>query len=379
MMHDLPPEPAIPNGKRPFLTLLSFRADSVDDVAAEHTRTHFFDELALGQLGSMRRNYAVGAAVFLAAGVAVAVTHLGRGTFSSAVADLGQAQPGWLVAAASFFAVGLLASAAGWRVGLQACGGSAGLTQVSARYTIGSLVNSLAPAHLGGAVRLGLLSRTLPGDDRLWRAGGIAASVAAARTLVLAALIVPAAAVGRVPLWPAPLLALGVVVVLGVGTRLSARTAGRIGSLLQIFRSIGRSPREGAALFGWIGCSCVARVAAAVAIAMALGVAHPIWVAVVLLAAMALAGLLPLTPGNFGAGAGAATLALHGTGVGLGAALALGFAFQAVETFVGVTLGLGGAAVLAAPGTPARRWSMAAVGLGAVLVATALGVASIDF
>jgi uncharacterized membrane protein YbhN (UPF0104 family) len=351
----------------------------VDDVAADHTRTHFFDELALGQLGPMRRNYAVGAALFLVAGVAVGVTQLGRGTFSSAVTDLGRAQPGWLVAAASFFAVGLVASAAGWRVGLRACGAGAGLTQISARYSIGSLVNSLAPAHLGGAVRLGLLSRTLPGDDRLWRTGGIAASVAAARTLVLAALIVPAALVGRVPLWPAPLLALGVVVVLGVGTRLSARTAGRVGSLLQIFRSIGRSPREGAALLGWIGCSCVARVAAAVAIAMALGVAHPIWVAIVLLAAMALAGLLPLTPGNFGAGAGAATLALHGTGVGLGVALALGFAFQAIETFVGVTLGLGGAAVLAAPGTPARRWSMAAAGVGAVLVATALGVASIDF
>ena len=76
---------------------------------------------------------------------------------------------------------------------------------------------------------------------------------------------------------------------------------------------------------------------------------------------------------------GAATLALHGTGVGLGAALALGFAFQAVETFVGVTLGLGGAAILAAPGTPTRRWSMAAAGLAAVLVATALGVATIDF
>jgi len=264
-------------------------------------------------------------------------------------------------------------------VGLRACGGTTGFTQISARYTIGSLVNSLAPAHLGGAVRLGLLSRTLPGDDRLWRAGGIAASVAAARTLALAALIVPAAAVGRIPVWPAPLLVLGVGVVLFLATRFSARTAGRLGSLLQIFRSMGRSPREGAALFGWTACSCVARVAAAVAIAMALGVPHPVWVAVVLLAAMALSGLFPLTPGNFGAGAGAATLALHGTGVGLGVALALGFAFQAVETFVGVTLGLGGAAVLAAPGTRTRRLSMAAVATAAVLVATVVGFVSIDF
>ena len=364
---------------RAFLTLLSFAADSVSDVISLRTGTRFFDELALGQLGSMRRNYAVGAGLLLAAGVAIAMTRMGRGTLSSAVGDLAGAQPGWIVVAASSFVIGLLASSAGWRVGLRACGGSTGFTQISARYAIGSLVNSLAPAHVGGAVRLGLLSRTLPGNDRLWRAGGVAASVAAARTLVLAALIVPAAAVGRVPLWPAPLLALGVLVVVGIGTRLSARTAGRIGSLLQIFRSIGRSPREGATLFAWIGCSCVARVVAAVAIALALGVPHPIWVAVVLLAAMALAGVLPLTPGNFGAGAGAATLALHGTGVGLGVALALGFAFQAVETFAGVTMGLGGAAVLAAPGTRVRRWSLVVAGTAAVLVATALGVASVDF
>jgi hypothetical protein len=94
---------------------------------------------------------------------------------------------------------------------------------------------------------------------------------------------------------------------------------------------------------------------------------------------MALAGLLPLTPGNFGAGAGAATLALHGTGVGLGVSLALGVAFQAVETFAGVTLGLAGAAVLAAPGTRIRRWSLVAAATAAIMVATALGVASIDF
>src|ERR1700693_4344248 len=85
---------------RAFLTLLSFRADSLSDVIGEHTRTRFFEELVPGQLGSMRRKYAVGAGLFVAAGVAIGVTHLGRGTFSSAVADLGRAQPGWLVAAA---------------------------------------------------------------------------------------------------------------------------------------------------------------------------------------------------------------------------------------------------------------------------------------
>jgi uncharacterized membrane protein YbhN (UPF0104 family) len=358
--------------------LLSFRADTVDDVLSERPRPKLIDELALGQFGSVRRSYVVGLGLLLAAGVAIGVTRVGRGTLGTAMSDLAGAKPGWIVVAVACFGLALLASAAAWRVGLAACGGTSSFTQISARYAIGSLVNAVAPAHLGGAVRLGLLSRTLDGEDRLWRAGGIGGSVAAARTLALAALLVPAAAIGRVPLWPAPILVAGVAAALFLGTRLSTRAAGRLGSLLQIFASVARSPREGVALLAWIACSCVARVGAAVAIAMALGVSRPIWVAVVLLAAMSLSGLLPLTPGNFGAGAGAATLALHGTGVGLGASLALGVAFQTVETFAGMTLGVVGAAVLATPGTRVHRWSMAAAGVATVLVAAVLGIASVQ-
>ena len=348
------------------------------EVPREHTRTGFLDELALGQFAAVRRKYVVGIAALVLGSAALAATRVGRGTFDGAVSSLAHAHPGWLVTAAACFAVALLGSAAAWRTGLRACGGSACFTQVSARYAIGSLVNALAPAHLGGAVRLGLLSRTLPGEDRIWRAGGIGASVAAARTLGLAAVIVAAAAVGGVPVWPAPLLALAVILVLAAGIRLGRNTTGRLGSLVQVFGSVRRSPAAGAALFGWIGFACVARIGAAVAIAMALDVPRPVLVALVLLGAMALAGLLPLTPGNFGAGTGAATLALHGTGVGLGSSLALGVAFQAVETFAGMTLGLAGAAVLTAPGTRTRRLSLAAAGVAAVMVATALGVASVQ-
>jgi hypothetical protein len=43
-----------------------------------------------------------------------------------------------------------------------------------------------------------------------------------------------------------------------------------------------------------------------------------------------------------------------------------------------MTLGLAGAAVLAAPGTRARRWSFAAAGAAAVLMAATLGIASVD-
>ena len=64
-----------------------------------------------------------------------------------------------------------------------------------------SALRRAAPAHLGGAVRIGLLSRTLPGDDAVLRTCGVGAAVGAARALVLAVLVFGAAAFGDVPLW----------------------------------------------------------------------------------------------------------------------------------------------------------------------------------
>jgi uncharacterized membrane protein YbhN (UPF0104 family) len=348
----------------------------VNKVRREQIRIGFLDDLTVDQFGSMRRNYAVGFLVLVLGGAALAATRVGRGAFDGAMNSLSQAHPSWLIAAAGCFAVGLLASCAAWRTGLRACGGTAPFTQVAARYSIGSLVNALAPAHLGGAVRLALLSRTLPGDDRIWRAGGISASIAAVRTLGLAVVVVVAAAVGGVPVWPAPLLVVAVAVVWFVCRRLGSRATGRLGSFVQVFR---HTRSAGPGLLGWMSLAYVARVAAAVAVVMAFDVPRPVWVALVLLGAMALSGILPLTPGNFGTGAGAATIALHGVGVQLGSALAIGVAFQAMETFAGMTLGLAGASVLATPGTRIRRWSFAAAGFTTVLLAAALGVVTADF
>jgi len=346
-------------------------------VSVQERRAGVLDELRLGRWCS-RRGYAVGFAVLVAAGLALGATRIGRGTVGNALDSLGRAQPGWLALAAVLFAFGLLCSAGAWRAGLASCGGSASFTDISARYAVGSLVNALAPAHLGGAVRIGLLAQTLDGKDRLWRAGGVGSAVAAARTLVLAGLIVVAALWSRLPLWPAPIMAAVAIGGALLCLRLGGRVAGRLGSLLQVFRGLASCPRRAFRLSGWIGLAFVARLAAAVAIAMALGVPRPLFVAVVLVTTMALAGMLPLTPGNFGAGAGAATLALHGSGVGLGTSLATGVAFQAVETFAGATLGLAGAATLASPASPVRRWSMAMAGASCVLLAAALGIMTSD-
>jgi len=287
---------------------------------------------------------------------------------------LSQVQPGWLLVAGLGFAVGLICSAVAWQAGLRSCGGSASRTEVAARYSIGSLVNSVVPAHIGGAVRIGLLARTLPGKDALLRTCGVGAAVAAVRAFALAGLVVAAAALGRVPLWPAPIVVLVAVSVFALCMRFSTRVAGRVAAALEIFRS----PRAGLEISRWIALSFAARLGGGIAIVAALGIPHAVTVAVVLLAAIALAGIVPLTPGNIGAGAGAATLALHGTGVDAGVALALGMTFQAVETCTAVLLGLGASAFLAAPGTRMRRWSFAAAALGAVAVAASVGFVSVE-
>lgn len=341
-------------------------------------RWGFLEELSHGQVGALRRSSVLGAGLLVGVAVVAVGTQVGRGNLSQVLDVLGGVQLRWAVLAAVGFGVALLCTAAAWGVGLRACGGRAGFAQVAARCAIGSLVNSVAPAHLGGAVRIGLLSRTLPGEDPVWRTCGVGAAVAVARAVALALLVLGAAAVGRIPLWPAPLLLVCMVGLTAVCVQLSKRVAGHVGSLLQTFRNQVRSPRKGLDLFGWIACSFAARLAATVAVVAAFGIPHPVSVAVVLLAAIALAGLVPLTPGNIGAGAGAATLALHGTGVGLDVALALGIAFQAIETFTGMTLGVAGTAVVSAPGTRMRRWSFALAGAAAVLVAASVGIASVD-
>jgi len=322
----------------------------------------------------VRRSSAFILALLGAAAVAVGAATVGRGTVAQALATLEHVQPGWLLLAGVGFGTSLVCSARAWHAGLRACGGASTSTDITARYAVGSLVNSVSPAHLGAAVRIGLLSRTLPGSDPVLRTCGVGAAVAAARALALAALVLGAAVLGSVPLWPAPIVAAVVLASLALGARLSTRVAGRVAAALEVFRC----RRTGLELARWIAISFAARLGAAVAVVGSFGIPHALTVSVVLLAAIALASLLPLTPGNFGAGAGAATLALHEAGVGTGVALALGMTFQAVETCTGMLIGLGGSAVLAAPGTRLRRWSFAAAAVGALGVAAMVGVASVD-
>jgi uncharacterized membrane protein YbhN (UPF0104 family) len=283
------------------------------------------------------------------AALAVVATspHLLGNQIGDAVEIVSDANPRslWLAAAAMLAA--LVCSSWAWRAALQLCGARLDRGDAAARYGAGSLVNFFAPAHLGDAVRVALFARALDGRDRVWTTGGVLAIVAAARCLVLAILVTVAAAIGALPLWPLALLisATAGAAVLAIATR--GRTAhSRIAHALDGFRAAGRNPLGAVRIGGWVLAAGAARLAGAAAIVSALGVGSPLRIALVLLPAVALAAIVPLTPGNIGPKAGAIAVVLQGQGVGFQTALSAGIAFQAVETAVAVAFGVVSAIVL---------------------------------
>jgi uncharacterized membrane protein YbhN (UPF0104 family) len=308
-----------------------------------------------------------GCALLLAA-VAVLATRPGLlgHQVRDAVTSIEDAQPIWLWAAAFGFVAALLGSSLAWRAALTLCGGRLTPSDAAARYSVGSLVNGLSPARVGEAVRVALFARALDGDDRAWRMGGVFCVVTALRALVFAIVVVTAAAVGAVPLWPVLVLS-GLVgaaaIVASVSRNRTPRT--HVAHLLDAFRAIGRKPRVGLRIAGWIALSTAARFAGATAIAAALGVHSPVTAALIIVPTLDLAGLIPLS-GNVGITSGAVTVALQAHGVGVERALATGLAFHAVETGAGIAFGTAGALFL---GGRRRVLVLAAAGATACLAA----------
>lgn len=243
-----------------------------------------------------------------------------------ALAALEDAHAGWLWVAAAAFGAGLVLSGCAWRAAthlpdrVDAC----------ARYGVGSLVNSLAPAHAGDAVRLALFAKASP-DSRLLTAGKALAGVGIARLLCTGVLLLAT-------LKPVALLLLFVVPVLG------------------------RVP-------AWVTAATVARVGAAAAVAAAVGIPSPLLIALLVVPAIDLAGLIPITPGNIGLKSGAIALALQAQGVDVTTALSTGIAFHAVETLVGISFGSASSLYLSR--VPVPRWAIG--GATAVVAAAFVG------
>jgi uncharacterized membrane protein YbhN (UPF0104 family) len=289
------------------------------------------------------RRSLIAAAVFLATVAVVAMT---SHRFGAAVEGLERATPAWLWAAAAAFLASLFASAAAWRSVFQLCGARLSHLDAAARYSLGSLVNGISPARVGEGVRLALFGRALPGDDRTLRTGGALGVIVAARAVVFALVLVFAAGLGAMPLWPVLCLAAFACVAGIVAYAVRDRTPRtHVAHLVDAFRELGRSPAGGARIVAWVAASTAARFVGAAAVAAALGVHAPVSAALIILPALNVAGLIPLS-GNVGITSGAVAVALQTHGIGLSQALTVGLAFHAVETAAGLAGGLAGLLLL---------------------------------
>lgn len=278
------------------------------------------------------------------------------------VAGLSDASAGWLWLAAAAFGGSMVANACSWELALTRCGGETSRADAAARYCTGSLVNALAPARIGTAVRFALFSRVLLGDGRLWTVGGIAGSLSAVRALWLALVLALGSASGVLPRWPIAVLLLGAAIAAVLAWRLrDSRPGTKFGHAFDVFRVLGRCPRAAARLAGWVGLAMGLRVAAATGIAAAFGVSRPLAAALLIVPALDLAGILPLTPGNVGVASAAVAFALSAHGIESGVSVSAGIALGAVETLT--TLALGSASVLYFLGGrgSAPSWRTAAV------------------
>jgi uncharacterized membrane protein YbhN (UPF0104 family) len=319
------------------------------------------------------------AAVFLgsvAALIALALSPRLLGDLvAEGIAGLSDASAGWLWIAAAAFAGSLVTSACGWQSALTRCGGTTSRTDASARYCTGSLVNALAPARIGTAVRFGLFSRVLHNEGRLWTVGGIAGSLSAVRAMWLAVVLALASAGGVLPRWPiAVLLLAGIVAAVVAWRARDSRPGTKLGHALDVFRVLGRCPRAAAQIAGWVGLAMGLRVLAATGIAAAFGVDRPLAAAVLIIPALDLAGVLPLTPGNVGVSSAAVAFALAAHGVGSDVAVSAGLALGAVETLTTLALGSTSLLYFAARRTDVARWHTAtAAAAGCAMVAAAFG------
>jgi uncharacterized membrane protein YbhN (UPF0104 family) len=314
-----------------------------------------------------RRGLAAAILVLAAILVAVATPQILGARVADALATLGSADPVWLWLAASGFAVSVVAAAGSWRCAIGLCGGRLSVADAAARYGVGSLVNTLVPFRAGDAVRIGLFSRALPSEKRLWTTGGAFAALGAARAVVLGCLVVTGYVSGAVPVWPL-VLAAGLVVA-GVAVAIGSRRSSA--HLLDAFRSLAASPAGAARLVAWLALSTGGRLLAATAVGAALDLPHPLAAAIVIIPALDVAGLIPLTPGNLGITSAAIAVALQAQGTSFTNGLAAGIAFHAVETAVGLMVGVASLVWMAPYPSPAARRIALVAGAGG----WALGIA----
>src|SRR5437868_6633276 len=119
-----------------------------------------------------RRTLSLVAGCLLATVIVAVAVPLSGGHVAVAVHALRNASRPWLAASFAGFLVAFLCTVAAWRAALVSAGARLCPRQAAARLGIGAMVNSLAPAKLGDAVKVTLCARAIEAPDRLWTAGG---------------------------------------------------------------------------------------------------------------------------------------------------------------------------------------------------------------
>ena len=106
-----------------------------------------------------------------------------------------------------------------------------------------------------------------------------------------------------------------------------SRPGTKFGHSLDVFRVLGRCPRAAAQIAGWVGSSMGLRVARRDRRSPPRSEStSPLAAAVLIIPALDLAGILPLTPGNVGVASAAVAFALTAHGVGSDVAVSAGIA-----------------------------------------------------
>jgi uncharacterized membrane protein YbhN (UPF0104 family) len=301
---------------------------------------------------------------------------LGR-RVGSALRGVAAADPAWLWVAGGAFVLVQLSGGLAWKAALGAAGAAFGSRDAVARYCIGSGVNAAAPAHLGSAVRIALFARATKADGALWLVGGAGVAVGAVRGTWLAALVVVAATTGSLPAWPlVPLAAVAAAGCGAVACSKRIRSDRRVARLRASFSGLGSSPRALFQVGALTGAGLAAKIAAATAACAALGVERPLTAALVLVPAVELAALMPLTPGNIGVASAAVTVVLVAHGASSDTALATGIAFGAADTLAAAAVGLAGALLLSGRWIPHPvRWAAGSACVCVIASTCALTVA----
>ncbi len=230
------------------------------------------------------------------------------------------------------------------------------LIDVFSAFFVGIFANGVLPGRVGEVARIGVVMRRMPNRERrgLWQA--LIGSVLAHRILevfpsialfgwVLAAAKIPTAA--RYASWG--VVAAGVAFVV-VGVALARRheeggmeEKGRFGALLGRLREglgILRRPVPSLISAGWQTVGWCLQLGAVWSALIAFNIHLPVIAAAAVLAAMNVALILPLWPGNIGLQQTAIVIPLAAYGVAHSRGIAYGIALQAIESSVGYVFGI---------------------------------------